>query len=98
LERLIPPRKERPVRLRLPEGTSTAEGVSNALAAVLASAAQGEITPSEATQLASLLEIRRRTIETQDIERRLGEIENRIKKSEPERSSIIGFGDAPRRC
>jgi len=97
LERLIPPRKERLVRLTLPEDIGTAEGVSRAMAAVLASAAQGKVTLSEATQLASLLEIRRKTIETQDFDRRLGEIENRIKSSEPERSSVISFGDAARR-
>jgi hypothetical protein len=78
LERLIAPRKERPVRLKLPEDTSTAQGVSLALTAILASAAQGEITMGEAVQLANLLEIRRKVIETQEFERRLGEIENRI--------------------
>jgi hypothetical protein len=78
LERLIAPRKERPVRLKLPEDTSTAQGVSNALTAILASAAQGEITMGEAVQLANLLEIRRKAIETQEFERRLAEIENRI--------------------
>jgi hypothetical protein len=92
LERLIPPRKERPVRLKLPEDVSNAEGVSNALAAVLASVAQGEITIGEAVQLASLLEMQRKTIETQEFERRLGEIENRVKSIEPERPSVVQFG------
>jgi hypothetical protein len=96
LERLIPPRKERLVRLTLPEDISTAEGVSNALAAVLRSAAQGKVTLSEATQLASLLEIRRKMIETQDLERRLGEIENKIKSSDPERPTVISIGEVAR--
>ena len=78
LERLIAPRKERPVRLKLSEDTSTAEGVSHALTAILASAAQGEITIGEAVQLSNFLEIRRKAIETQEFERRLGEIEKRI--------------------
>jgi len=78
LERLIAPRKERPVRLKLPEDISTAEGASHALAAILASAAQGEITVGEAVQLSSLLELRRKLIETEEFERRLGEMENRI--------------------
>jgi hypothetical protein len=51
LERLIAPRKERPVRLKLPEDTGTAQGVSHALTAILASAAQDEITIGEAVQL-----------------------------------------------
>jgi len=78
LERLIAPRKERLVRLKLPEDISTAEGASHALAAILASAAQGEITVGEAVQLSSLLELRRKLIETEEFERRLGEMENRI--------------------
>src|SRR5215831_17998620 len=48
LERLIPPRRERTVRLNLPADISTAEGVSRALSAILVSAAQGEITIGEA--------------------------------------------------
>jgi len=84
LERLIAPRKERPVRLKLPADISTAEGISHALAAILASAAQGEITIGEAVQLASLLEIQRKMIETQEFERRLGEMENRMNSRESE--------------
>ena len=84
LERLIAPRKERPVRLKLPADISTAEGISHALAAILASAAQGEITIGEAVQLASLLEVRRKMIETQEFERRLGEMENRMNSGESE--------------
>ena len=53
------------MRLKLPADISTAEGISHALAAILASAAQGEITIGEAVQLASLLEVRRKMIETQ---------------------------------
>ncbi len=84
LERLIAPRKERPLRLKLPTDISTAEGISHALAAILASAAKGEITIGEAVQLASLLEIRRKMIETQEFERRLGEMENRMNSGESE--------------
>ena len=51
------------MRLKLPEDISTAEGISHALAAILASAAQGEITIGEALQLSSLLELRRKMIE-----------------------------------
>ena len=84
LERLISPRKERPVRVKLREDISTAEGVSQALAALLASAAQGEITIGEALQFGGLLEMRRKTIETEDFERRLVQMENRINLGESE--------------
>jgi len=67
LERLIPPRRERTVRLKLPGDISTADDVSGALAAIVMSAARDEITIGEALQLANLLEIRRQAIETQSI-------------------------------
>jgi primosomal protein N'' len=66
------------VQLKLPEDMSTAEGLAHALAAILSSAAQGQITIGDAVQLASLLEIQRKMIETQEFERRLGEMENRM--------------------
>ena len=72
------------MRLKLPADISTAEGISHALAAILASAAKGEITIGEAVQLASLLEVRRKMIETQEFERRLGEMENRMNSRESE--------------
>jgi len=78
LERLIPPRRERTVRLKLPGDISTAEGVSGALAAIVMSAARGEITIGEALQLANLLEIRRQAIDTQEFDLRLRAIENRL--------------------
>jgi hypothetical protein len=39
----------------------------------------GDITTGEAVQLANVLEIHRKTIETEGFERRLTEIENRAK-------------------
>jgi hypothetical protein len=84
LERLMAPRKQRPVQLKLPKDISTAEGLAQAQAAVLSSAAQGEITIGDALQLAGLLEIRRKTIETQEFEQRLGEMENRMNLGESE--------------
>jgi hypothetical protein len=88
LERLIAPRKQRPVQLKLPEDISTAEGLAPTHAAILTSAARGEITIDEAVQLASLLEIRRKIIETQELERRLGEMENRMNLGESESRKV----------
>jgi len=79
LERLIAPRRERTVRLKLPSDLSGAEGISGAVAAILEAVAGGEITTGEATQLASVLEVRRKAIETQDLERRLIQLENGMK-------------------
>jgi hypothetical protein len=74
LERLVPPRKDRPVALPLPplEGTPDLPTIT---AALLTAAAAGELTPGEAGELAKLVETHRRAIETADIERRLGALE-----------------------
>ena len=79
LERLIAPRRERTVRLKLPSDISRAEGISGAVAAILEAVAGGEITTGEAAQLANVLEVRRKAIETQDLERRLIQLENGMK-------------------
>lgn len=79
LERLIAPRRERTVQLSLPSDLSTAAGISGAVGAILEAVAGGEITPGEAAQLANVLEVRRKAIETQELERRLTELENGMK-------------------
>jgi hypothetical protein len=92
LDRLIPPRRDRLVRLRLPSDTTTAEGTSNALGAVVKAVAQGEITPGEAAQLANLLEIRRKAIDTQELESRITELERTVEAS---RQAQSGEGRGP---
>lgn len=74
LERLLPPRKDRPVTFPLPklEDASDLTSISGAL---LAAAARGELTPSEASEFAKLIEGHRRTIETAELERRLAALE-----------------------
>ena len=75
LERLIPPRRERLVQLRLPSDLTTAKGTSRAASAVLKAVAQGEITPGEAVQLANVLEVRRKVIDSEELESRIDELE-----------------------
>ena len=64
----------RPVTLQLPD-TSTVEGVTKAVAAVVQAAASGEVTPAEASDFCSLLETQRRAIELSEIEVRLARLE-----------------------
>ena len=63
LERLAPPRKDGPVRFELPpvEGAAIAAA---AMGAILASVANADRTPSEATGLAGLVEVYRKTLDT----------------------------------
>ena len=58
LERLVPPRKERPIRFELPAIASEGDA-ARAMGAVLAALAAGQITPSEATAVAGLIDAAR---------------------------------------
>ena len=70
MDRICPPRKERPISCKLPKLNDPSDLVAG-ISAVLASVANGELTPGEGQALASLIEAQRRTLETEDIEQRL---------------------------
>ena len=74
LERIIPPRRGRPVQLGVPP-VSGAGDLGDTMAAITTAATSGAITPGEATELARVVEIYVRAIETSDFERRLREPE-----------------------
>jgi len=77
LERICPPRKSRPIAIDLPD-VKTSLGVSQAQSAVVQAVGEGELTPDEGQVLANILESRRKSIETEDHERRLDELEKRV--------------------
>src|SRR4029077_9770990 len=70
LERILPARKSRSVAFDLPDVNQVADLVP-AFAAVVKAMAAGEIAPDEAVTVAGVLEMKRKAIETVDIERRL---------------------------
>ena len=74
LDRIAPPRKANPIDIALPplEG---AEGIAAAHSAVIVAAASGELLLDEAMTLSSLLEGRRRALETEDLEKRIRRLE-----------------------
>ena len=76
LERLAPPRKDAPVRFELPP-MDGAENAAAAMGAILASVARGDLTPSEATSLAGLLDVYRKTLEATELEARLKALEEK---------------------
>jgi hypothetical protein len=76
LDRLVPPRKDRPVRFTLPPLTSAADGPA-ALAAITAAAADGTLAPAEASDLAALVERFVRAVEVTELETRLRALEER---------------------
>lgn len=77
LERLVPPRRDRPIVFALP-AISSAVDHPKALAAVLAAVAAGDLTPTEAEAFASIMEQHRRAIETAEIIERLTALEGSI--------------------
>jgi hypothetical protein len=76
LERILPIRKDRPVQLELPpiEGV---RDLARATMVLLQAVAAGEITPAEAGEVAKLVEVHRRTVETVELEERLRRVEER---------------------
>ncbi len=79
MDRIAPPPKGRRVSLDLP-AIETAADVTKAISAALSAVADGEITIDEGAQIAGLVEIQRRAIETQELEQRLSALE-RAKES-----------------
>jgi hypothetical protein len=78
LDRISPSRKGRPIHFNLPEAR-TADDVAAALAAVVSAMADGELTPDEAALVASVLEMRRKSIETIEHENRLCILETKTR-------------------
>lgn len=80
LERLCPPRKDRPVSISLPKIEKPDDAVK-ASAALLESVAAGEITPLEGAAVATLIEAHRRLVELEDIEQRITRLEQERMKT-----------------
>lgn len=79
LERIVPPRKERPVNVSLPSLTTSAD-LAAVTAALLEAAAKGVITPGEAQAMGILAEGHRKTLETIELERRITALEAKEQK------------------
>ena len=77
LERLCPPRKERPISVKLPK-VDKAEGTVKAMGAVFAAVASGEITPGEGQSLTAMVEGTRKAMETGQLELRLAALEKHL--------------------
>jgi hypothetical protein len=77
LERIVPPRRDRPVNFALP-AMSSADDASKALAAIMTAVASGDLTPTEAAELARVIDGYMKTLETADFERRIQVLEERV--------------------
>ena len=74
LDRLLPPRKDRPINFTLPR-IEGAQDLVKALGAILEAVAQGEITPGEGQTLTAMLDGYRKGLETADLEIRVTALE-----------------------
>jgi len=76
LERLVSPRRERPVNLTLPE-ISSVDHATKAMAAITMAVATAELTPAEAAELSRIVDGYVKMLEVTEIERRLQSLEER---------------------
>jgi hypothetical protein len=74
MDRLSPPRKDEPVAFELPPLDKPADSVA-AAAEIAAAVAAGELTPSEAADLAKVIDIYVRAIATTAFDERLTKLE-----------------------
>jgi hypothetical protein len=77
MDRLAPARKDEPVAFELPPLEKPADSVA-AAATLVAAVAEGELTPSEAAQLAKVIEVYVRAIETKVFDERLTSLEKEV--------------------
>jgi hypothetical protein len=74
LERILPPRRERPVHFALPELRSPADAAA-AMAVIATAVANGDLTPGEAGELAKFVDTYVRALDASDFDRRLRAME-----------------------
>jgi hypothetical protein len=74
MDRIMPPRKDRPVLFALPKLETPADAVK-ASAALVEAVASGDLTPSEADDLSRLVDRFVRAVETTDVMERLESLE-----------------------
>jgi Family of unknown function (DUF5681) len=73
-DRIIAPRRARPVHLDLPPIADAAD-IASAMAAITAAVAEGAITPAEGAEVGMIVETYLRALEASDFDRRLKALE-----------------------
>jgi hypothetical protein len=76
LERLIPPKKERPLAVKLPS-IAGASDLPKLTAALLAAVGKGEITAGEASALSALVANHGKALELAELEKRISALEGK---------------------
>lgn len=76
LERLLPPRKERPLAITLPK-VGAADDLPKLTAALLSAVGCGELTPGEAAALSALVANHGKALELTELEKRITVLEGK---------------------
>jgi len=76
IERVIPPRKDRPINFELPP-LATTQDASLAMLKILEGVSRGELTPNEAGEISKVIENYAETVRLSDLEQRISEMEAR---------------------
>ncbi len=77
MDRVLPPARCRPIFIDLPPITDAAS-ISSAQAEILRAVSTGNLLLDEAEALSGLLEVRRRSLEAEDLEERIKQLEARL--------------------
>lgn len=70
LDRLVPPRRDRPIPFALP-AINSADDASKAMAAITTAVGCGELTPGEAAELSNVIVACVKAVEAAEFEKRL---------------------------
>jgi hypothetical protein len=81
LERILPPRRDRPVTIELPTLGGAGDALG-AMAAITTAVAAGGLTPSEAGDLSSLVSGYVKAIEIDELDKRIAALEQRASSTE----------------
>src|ERR1700693_4969078 len=73
LDRILPPRKDRPVTFDFPAITNAAEAATT-MSAILAAVASGEITPAEASEISKLVDTYVKAVEATELAERISRL------------------------
>jgi hypothetical protein len=74
LDRILPPRRDRPLTFNFPAITNAAEAAKT-MSAILAAVASGEITPTEAAEIGKLVDGYVRAVEATELAARIERLE-----------------------
>jgi hypothetical protein len=74
IERLIPPRKDRPIGFELPP-LKTIEDASQAQLKIVQAVSEGELTPNEGAEITKMLENYADTVRLAEMEQRIADLE-----------------------